>query len=265
MQAVSSSRERWITELIRTTVVLASCILLLALFLSRWPEFNGAIKWKDFSEINIGSLLALLIFLSLALQSTLEVFVSNFRYYRKYELVTDVNTKTEIVAQLKSQKEALNRLSEQSGQGNAQIYVNSCNDIHKQLEAALQKLSKSEDELSHYRNRTKSIINFAGLLAGIIISIGGLRVLQSFIADITLHHWQKSLFHTVDILLTAGLISGGSEGVSRIVSIYKNLTYFASLKLSMPNTTPPQIRDVTQTSSIAVTGTQASPDTPQPE
>lgn len=164
------STDNIIWELIKATLTTATLISLVGLILIWKPEFNGAILWKPLEQSNIFALLSTLLFISLALQSTLEVFVSNLRSIKKA------------------------------------------------------KLPEGSPQLVKYRSETKKIINFIGLLAGVIISIAGVRIIQPFTDELLISGWQEQLFHITDILLTAGILAGGSDGIHQITSIYKSYT-----------------------------------------
>ena len=79
--------------------------------------------------------------------------------------------------------------------------------------------------LTHYPNLSKFMgpSPWTSLIFGLLISAIGFRALQS-IVDI--EAWkgitgnQLNAFYLVDILLTSGLIAGGSDGVHKLMQIY---------------------------------------------
>jgi len=167
------------------------------LLLSFRPEFKGSINWKYLNEANLGSEIAILIFISLAIQSSIEIFISNFREVTKLELQQVINS-----LEAKAEK---NRNEEEE-------------------------LASKHKQLRQYRNQTKKITNFAGLLLGFGVGLSGVRVLQPFVQELNLVKWQAILFHTIDILLAAGLLSGGSSGIHRLTRIYNEFTDLAREK-----------------------------------
>ena len=92
-----------------------------------------------------------------------------------------------------------------------------------ELKDLKQQLEVAEDDLEDYRNITKNIISLLSLLAGVVISLAGVRILQSF-TDISLTGEQLSLFNAIDVLLTGGLLAGGSAGVHRLTKVYEDVT-----------------------------------------
>ncbi len=67
----------------------------------------------------------------------------------------------------------------------------------------------------------KIIATIAGLIVGIAVSLAGVRFLEPFFETNSLSGFQALLFHALDILLTAGLLSGGSDGIHQITSFYR--------------------------------------------
>lgn len=231
-----TSRNKWWTKLLRTTTVVFATVLILAFVIFNIPELNGSLTWKDLTEVNIGSLIASLIFISLALQSTLEVFVSNFRAYEKSKLVIAHKDNTLKFQRLEEEWNNISQAFRQDIHANITNIPEALATIKKELQISKSSLLTIESELNIYRTETKNIANFAGLLAGIIVSLGGLRVLQPFVIEIDgIDQLQICVFHTIDVLLTAGLISGGSDGVNRLTDIYKSFTSFASLQAGVPS------------------------------
>lgn len=180
-------------SIIRITIFISIFLVLFILTISLlnfYPEFKGSINWKSLNEANLGGEIAILFFISLAIQSSIEIFVSNFREVDKNKL------------QLKQE---------------AQYDKNN-------------KEEESATKLIEYRNQTKKITNFAGLIIGFGVGLSGVRVLQPFVQELNLVKWQAILFHTIDILLVAGLLSGGSSGIHRITRIYNEFTDLAREK-----------------------------------
>ena len=90
-----------------------------------------------------------------------------------------------------------------------------------------------EQDLANYKSETGTLTLYVGVLGGLLISVAGVRCLwplldqSSLIPDST----QFSLFNTMDVFLTAGLLAGGSEGIHRIMSV---LTDWLSEKRATP-------------------------------
>jgi len=184
-----------LTIKILTTILFLSTLTIL--LLSFRPEFKGSIDWKSLNDANLSSELAILIFISLAIQSSIEIFISNFREVTKLELQQAINS-----LEAKAEK---NKNEEKE-------------------------LAEKQKKLREYRSQTKKITNFAGLFLGFTVGLSGVRVLQPFVQELDLIEWQSILFHTIDILLVAGLLSGGSSGIHRLTRIYNEFTDLAREK-----------------------------------
>ena len=58
------------------------------------------------------------------------------------------------------------------------------------------------------------------MILGVLISFAGPRILAQVMAGSeSLQSWQAVVFHGVDILVTGGLIGGGSEGIHKLVTL----------------------------------------------
>lgn len=82
------------------------------------------------------------------------------------------------------------------------------------------RLNKLDEDLHLYQVITTRISLWAGFLFGLLMGIAGVRALQPLFTR-PVGETQQILFQGVDILLTASLISGGSEGIHKIVSVFK--------------------------------------------
>lgn len=175
------------------------------------PDLNHAIKWKTFNETNIGALISTLLFISLASQSALEVFVSNFRQFKRLCLKESFERQQLFVIDLKDRIKRLKDATEIEIQNNKLIY------IEKERDKAKVKLDK-------YRTNTRKMISVISLVIGFLIASAGVRVLQPFVDKLELSNLQTNFFHALDIILTASIIAGGSGGINRLTSVYDSFT-----------------------------------------
>ncbi len=185
-----------------STLVALAIFLLWVLIVYFKPELNGAISWKPFNETNIGALVSTLLFISLAAQSTLEVFISNFRRFGRNKLKFKLDRAKQTVENISDECEKIKNIA------------------------------SAEIDLEEYRVTTKKIVSITALLLGFCISAAGVRVLQPFVDTMVDNKIQVSFFHALDIILTSGLIAGGSEGINRLTSVYDSLTSAAARKVS---------------------------------
>ena len=74
--------------------------------------------------------------------------------------------------------------------------------------------------LDAYRARTQTLAMYSGFAIGIIVGIAGVRILKLLFDTTSLTGDQETLFHAMDILLTAGLVAGGSKGINAVTSLF---------------------------------------------
>ena len=77
----------------------------------------------------------------------------------------------------------------------------------------------AQNRLDVYRSRTETLAMYSGFAIGIIVGLAGVHTLQVVFDAGSLSGSQKTLFLGTDILLTAGLIAGGSKGINAITSL----------------------------------------------
>ncbi len=78
--------------------------------------------------------------------------------------------------------------------------------------------AKAEDALSDYRAMTGRYVSLVSLCSGIFISLAGVRVLAPLVEAPTGTAQQNWLF-VVDVLLTAGLLAGGSKLIHEVMVV----------------------------------------------
>ena len=77
-----------------------------------------------------------------------------------------------------------------------------------------------ESRHREYRHKTRQMAFLVGMILGVLISFVGPRILEAVIpVSTSLTGWQTAVFHGVDILITGGLIGGGSDGIHKLVTL----------------------------------------------
>lgn len=103
-------------------------------------------------------------------------------------------------------------------------------DIYEQHQLQEDLRLKSED-LHQYQAITKRVALWTGFLFGLLISLAGVRALSSLFSMPATQD-QMVLFRSLDVILTAGLISGGSEGIHQIMTFYKKFIEASERKMT---------------------------------
>jgi len=158
------------------------------------------------SEANLLQLLATLGFSALVLERSLEVFVKTIRG-------PEMDRQN---LEMQWQKEEVARLKKLEGDPK---------DKERELNAAMGQLKQMKRDLIAYKCRTQQMVLWLGTVLGMLISAVGIRTLQALLepgALASLSGAQVGAFHVVDVLITGGLLAGGSEGIHKVAQVFTN-------------------------------------------
>lgn len=171
-------------------------ILIAAIFLGFIP-----LGFKPFDSATIAGLLVQLLIISVFTERALEGFINAWRESKKQDLAYQIGT----------QEQALEELAHSNAEDN-------------KIDEKKKELENLKWEFHQYTFQTMRISLWSSFVFGLLISAVGVRVIEPLIsislADPKLANLQLNAFRMVDILLTGGLISGGSEGIHKIASVY---------------------------------------------
>jgi hypothetical protein len=177
----------------------AAVAVFAALSLPLWLTPDQVV-FKGFGTTEVLRLLASPLLIALLLERTLEVFVTTWRGPLSDDLKLEVKHSDEQVSKLQHEK-----------------------DQPKELADALATRKKGQQALTVYKCRSRQYAQWLSLMLGILVSAVGIRTLEPLIEPDTLGKLagvQISSFHMMDVLLTGGLIAGGSEVVHRSTQVY---------------------------------------------
>jgi hypothetical protein len=88
---------------------------------------------------------------------------------------------------------------------------------------------ESKEELGKYKDETRKIALWAALVAGILISMIGIRGIEPFLEIVTengvnriknANQWQETSLRIFDIFLTGAMIAGGSDTIHKILKVF---------------------------------------------
>ncbi|MEM9482455.1 MAG: hypothetical protein AAGA83_02070 [Cyanobacteria bacterium P01_F01_bin.116] len=95
------------------------------------------------------------------------------------------------------------------------------------IQTAQQSLFKAEDSLRLYKSAMRRNLLQTAIAFGLLIGLVGVRSLEGAFyipkPESTLDFFRCYLFRLLDLILTAGLIAGGSEGIHGIIKQVSNL------------------------------------------
>lgn len=81
---------------------------------------------------------------------------------------------------------------------------------------------EAELELKEMRKKRRDTVAFFGFVMGLIIALLGMRILTNLIVDPQWGDVQERYVNILDMVLTAGLIAGGSGGIHSLINIARN-------------------------------------------
>ncbi len=175
-------------------------IILIALLVLSVTSAPMVLEFKENYLEEAQRLIASLFVVAVFVERALEVFVVTWRGPRTNELD----------AEIVHYSEQLAIESKRSG-----------GMVTSQMMEIENKLKTLQQERIHYKSDTQRMALWGGLLLGVLIGAGGLRVLSSLLANYTaLGNMQRIIFVVTDVLLTGGLLAGGSEGIHKIYKVY---------------------------------------------
>jgi len=111
--------------------------------------------------------------------------------------------------------EVFNSIWRRAGKVDRQLNV----DAAPTLEARV----SAQKTLDDYRSKTGTYAMYGGFVMGLVAAISGIHILQVLYDLQDLTPWQSILFRATDVVLTAGLLAGGSKGVNAVTAVFGNL------------------------------------------
>ncbi len=183
---------------IRTVIVLLAIVLIYTA--SKYSFVY--LQFKENVTDEVYKMIIPLMFFALITERSLEIFITAWREPAAADLQ---NRNDDIKKKIKwlETKETLK----------------SIDDKNAAVRAELENSSGLEKEITVYRSKTQRIALITGLVCGIIISAIGVRVFEPLMVSIPAGS-QGEAFHWVDIILTGGLIGGGSEGIHKVTTLF---------------------------------------------
>lgn len=97
-------------------------------------------------------------------------------------------------------------------------------------------LIDESQELARYKAETRLLAFLVSVVLGAIVAVMGVRALGMFVDPgefEDLREAQRRLFHALDVVLTTGLIAGGSDGFHQFTSLFT--TYLKKTKENVTN------------------------------
>ena len=111
--------------------------------------------------------------------------------------------------------EVFNSIWRRAGKVDLQLNVDAATTLEARVSA--------QKALDDYRSKTGTYAMYGGFVMGLVAAISGIHILQVLYDLQDLTPWQSILFRATDVVLTAGLLAGGSKGVNAVTAVFGNL------------------------------------------
>jgi hypothetical protein len=208
----------------RQPLLKASDIWILAVLAAAVAVLALAPKSVDFkADLSLGdvlSLLGVLFLIALVLERGLDVFLTAWRAADAESLELEIR---------KREQKLRAAVAARKGKGTPEQLA--------EAQRLQREITQRKAERQQQRSRTRCIALQAGLAAGILVSVVGVRVLNSLMdaSQIeALTSVQSRLFTLIDIVVTGAMLAGGSEGIHKMTQVYRNFMERSSESLSKP-------------------------------
>ena len=221
-----------VVSIIVGTLLVVGIILLSALL------FPNSVTFRTFGFNEVSQLLTLLVLVSLFLERALEVFINTWRLPRQEELENEIQNNERVIEEKRGLRETKIEnppqiMTKETEVSKDPITLTQSTQVTKipegaekltaELNLELVKLKANEQLRSAYKSQTRKIALWTALSVGLLISGVGVRSLDTLLQPVPQGalnaNIQGLVFRCLDVLLTGGLIAGGSDGIHKITQL----------------------------------------------
>ncbi len=213
-----------------TGALVAGAILAMAIVIFSDTQYD-TLNFTPTTYDAVVDVLTPIFLVALLVERGLEVFVGTGRKIDRADMDSALQKTTDKIAQLKDHRDGFQ--AQFDAPGAEQLTAEERTAIHTRMEnianimpEAQRKERKAKAELEKFRSKTARISFFLGACIGLIIGLAGIRILAPLM-DFGLAQWgplQEFLFHSLDLVLTAGLLAGGASGIHQIIATFADFT-----------------------------------------
>lgn len=104
-------------------------------------------------------------------------------------------------------------------------------------EVSEDKKAELQSKLDKYRARTGILAMYSGFAIGMVVALAGVRTLGVLFDASELAPAQLNVFSATDVIITAGLIAGGSKGLNAMTSLIEKYLQTSKDRIK-PNPVP---------------------------
>ena len=174
--------------------ILIGIITIAGLILNNGIDEFKSIDISSFELNRLAGLLGSIFFVALLVERFLEIFVTDARYKEKKELTLKIE---ELEKKKPSEKEA-------------------------EVKTEIMQLRL---ELEMFKKERERVITIAGFLVGTIVALFGVRILSNLISTQGMGILQEKYINIMDMILTGGLIAGGSGGIHALLNMIQKAIF----------------------------------------
>lgn len=232
-------------------IIISFLIVTLSAWLSPQPFIL-----KSFGLSDIIQSLSLLLFISLLLERSLEVFITTWRGSTTEQLEVSIQQQKTLISENRRFLEEQNSSPaafeiykfsglppegmslEQQMLQNPNINPEepeNRNIPRENFFTTINNLHERERKQIAYKADTRIIALWTSLFFGILISAVGIRSIEPLVVIDFNNSIQVSIFRCLDALLTGGLIAGGSEGIHKLIKVFTDFTEASSKQIKNQN------------------------------
>ncbi len=190
----------------REHVVMAGLALGIALMAALF--MTGELTFSALNMSRVSQILANLLFVALVIERALEVYITAYRQPGRAGFDVNIKRISREIAKVKDMPDGT-------------VLAGGTSKEDKLLELAAE-LKPHTEHLETYKSRSGVLALRAGLVLGLLTAAVGYRALGAVVESGALSGFQLSAYAFIDVLLTGGLLAGGSKGIHSLTQVFGN-------------------------------------------
>lgn len=213
-----------------SAILIALALGAIAFAIDGNPNYKP-IDFKDVSYDAVVDLLTPVFLIALFLERAVEVFVTTGRKLGRADKEVALEKAKSKIVQIKARVMAFQA---QLDAPNASITPPAeLQKIHQRIQGVWDLLPEAQrrertaqGELERYRGKTRRVAFVVAALLGLLVGLAGLRVITPLVRyqPTNWTDFQSFMFHSIDVVFTAGLLAGGASGIHQIIRVFGDFT-----------------------------------------
>ncbi len=183
----------------------AVIVLVVLAVAALWGNFQ-AIPLNRIQSADVLQIIMTLFVIALFLERFMDVFLTTWRAPQSEQLAAEIQSVSKDLEQ---------------------------NPVDSEL---IRQKEEKQTALAEFKRTTRTISLWSGFILGMIVALVGIRALFPLIdarAFRSLSEVQQSLFRLLDVLITGGMLAGGSDGIHKLAEVYRTFMESTKIKASV--------------------------------